>query len=100
MLGMAELLLDTSLSEEQLDYVKTIHESGKLLLTVISDVLDFSRIESGKLELESISFKPRAVIKHVLALMKEIARSKGVTLVVRSRGAARLWRGACDSGLP
>jgi hypothetical protein len=82
MLGMAELLLDTSLSEEQLDYVKIIHESGKLLLTVISDVLDFSRIESGKLELESISFKPRAVIKHVLALMKEIARSKGVALAV------------------
>jgi len=60
--------------------VKTIHESGKLLLTVISDVLDFSRIESGKLELESISFKPRAVMGRVTALMAEIARSKGVAL--------------------
>jgi signal transduction histidine kinase len=81
-LGMTELLGGTALDPEQLDYVKAIHESGKLLLTVISDVLDFSRIEAGKLQLECIPFRARSVIGHVAGLMNEIARSKRVDLAV------------------
>ena len=51
-LGMATLLLDTPLTEEQAEYVKTIRMSGDALMAVINDVLDFSKIESGRLELD------------------------------------------------
>jgi CheY-like chemotaxis protein len=74
------LLLTTALSEEQREFAQSIRESGRLLLTIISDVLDFSRMEAGKVELESIPFSPLAVGTHVTTMMAQIARSKGVTL--------------------
>ncbi|MBT4139564.1 MAG: response regulator [Candidatus Latescibacteria bacterium] len=55
-LGMSELLLDTQLDTEQKKYLKTVRKSANLLLTVINDVLDFSRIEAGKLELDPTPF--------------------------------------------
>ncbi len=55
-LGMAELLLTTALSEEQREFIQTMQHSGDILLNVINDVLDFSKIESGHLELEQQSF--------------------------------------------
>lgn len=55
-LGMSELLLDTQLDEEQKRYLQTVRKSADLLLTVINDVLDFSRIEAGKLELDPAPF--------------------------------------------
>lgn len=50
--GMAELLLDVDLSEEQRDYAENIFRSGNALLTVINDILDFSKVESGRLDIE------------------------------------------------
>jgi two-component system, sensor histidine kinase and response regulator len=55
-IGMAGLLLDTALTAEQRDYVETIRTSGDTLLTLLNDVLDFSKMESERLELESRPF--------------------------------------------
>jgi signal transduction histidine kinase/CheY-like chemotaxis protein/ligand-binding sensor domain-containing protein len=55
-LGMSELLLDTQVDEEQKIYADTIHTSGKHLLDIINDILDLSKIEAGKLELEELPF--------------------------------------------
>lgn len=56
MIGMAELLLDVELNEEQREYAENIFRSGNALLTVINDILDFSKVESGRLDIEVCSF--------------------------------------------
>ena len=55
-LGMAELLLSTQLSEDQYRGLKNIYSSGESLLKIINDILDLSKIEAGKMEFESIHF--------------------------------------------
>jgi len=79
-IGMAELLMDTPLNDEQSRFAQTIRSSGELLLGIINDVLDVSKIESGKLVLETVDFDFHAVIADVVALMSFRAREKGVTL--------------------
>ena len=56
-LGGAELLDETRLSAEQRDLVATVTSSGELLLSIVNDVLDFAKVEAGRLELESINFR-------------------------------------------
>ncbi|MBL8217566.1 MAG: response regulator [Bryobacterales bacterium] len=63
--GMAELLLESPLSDEQRDYASTIHHSARLQLAILNDILDSAKIESGKLELESVPFSPRELIQDV-----------------------------------
>jgi len=55
-IGMAELLLDTSLSREQREQLRIVQQAGESLLAIIEDILDFSKIEAGKLELECVPF--------------------------------------------
>jgi CheY-like chemotaxis protein/nitrogen-specific signal transduction histidine kinase len=80
-IGMADLLLDSSLSAQQRDYANTIRTSGRALLTVINDILDFSKIEAGKVELEPAVFEVRDLLKDVAHLVAIEARVKnlGVT---------------------
>lgn len=80
-LGMANLLLDTSLDPQQQDWVQTIRYGGEVLLNLINDILDFSKIESQKLELEEIPFSLPQLVEELLDLMAAQAQSKDLELV-------------------
>ncbi|MBL8385476.1 MAG: PAS-domain containing protein [Burkholderiales bacterium] len=79
-LGIAELLLDTALSAEQRDYVETIQRSGHALLEILNDILDLSKIEAGKLDIEAVAFDPVTALNDVVALSAPRASSKGLLL--------------------
>jgi signal transduction histidine kinase len=81
-LGMSELLLQTPLNDKQRRYIETLRKSGMALLQVINDILDISRIESGKLKLESIAFDLRQLVKDVLEPFFGPIESKGLRLTV------------------
>jgi PAS domain S-box-containing protein len=79
-IGMTSLLLDTSLTSEQQEYVQTIRISGEALLSLINDILDFSKIEAGKLELDMHPFSLRDCIEESLELIVPKAVEKGLEL--------------------
>jgi len=79
-LGMASLLLDTPLSGEQRAFVGTIHQSGEALLHILNEILDFSRIEAGRMELSPVVFDLPALAQGTIGLMAGQARQKGVRL--------------------
>jgi two-component system sensor histidine kinase/response regulator len=80
-IGLTSILLETELDEEQADLAKTIQSSGEALLSVINDVLDFSKAEAGKIQLENEDFSPRVLIEEVVELMAQAAREKGIELM-------------------
>ncbi len=79
-IGMSDLLLQTSLDDEQRDYAEMAHRAGEALLSVISDILDFSKIEAGKLELDQVDFDLREVVDDACGMVAEAAFSKGLEL--------------------
>ncbi len=79
-IGMTGLVLDTSLTAEQREFIETIRTSGDALLTIINDILDFSKIESGKLELEHEPVRIRTSIEEALDLLAARAAEKSVEL--------------------
>ncbi|HEY1111622.1 MAG TPA: response regulator, partial [Opitutaceae bacterium] len=79
-IGMTSLLMETTLSLEQRDFVNTIRTSGEALLTIINDILDFSKIESGKMELERAPFELPLCIEEALDLFALQASSKKLEL--------------------
>lgn len=81
-IGMTSLLLDTELTPTQRDYIETIRVSGDSLLTIINDILDYSKIESGKLDLENEPFKVREMVESVLELLSSRAAEKGLELLL------------------
>jgi len=80
-LGMANLLIDTNLSTEQREYVDVISKSGESLITIINDILDFTKIESGKLSLENSKFELRTFIEDILDLFSVKAIEKSLDLL-------------------
>lgn len=80
-MGMAGLLLDTSLDAQQRDWVQTIRYGSEVLLSLINDILDFSKIESQKLELEETPFSLPQLMEELLDLMAAQAQSKDLELV-------------------
>ncbi len=82
-LGMAELLLDTQLDPEQLQFARTIAQSGQALLSIINDVLDFSKIEARKLSLEHIAFDVFDSVDEIAALLAGAASGKGLKIITR-----------------
>ena len=79
-IGMSSLLLDLPLQPEQREYVEIIRHSGDALLDILNDVLDFSKIESGKLELERNPFDLRTCVEQVLDLFAVRCAEKGIEL--------------------
>ena len=79
-IGMAGLLLDTDLSEEQREYAEAVRHSGENLLQIINDILDFSKTEAGKLRLEIIDFDLRAAVEDAVGLLAEQVQAKSLEL--------------------
>jgi signal transduction histidine kinase/FixJ family two-component response regulator len=79
-IGMTDVLLQTNLNREQLDYVDTVRSSGESLLRILDDILDFSKIEAGRMELEHIPFSPENIVREAARLMREAAAAKGLRL--------------------
>jgi signal transduction histidine kinase/DNA-binding response OmpR family regulator len=80
-IGMTSLLAETALTPEQHDYVNTIRISGDTLLTVINDILDYSKIESGKLDLENNDLEFAKPIEDALELLTPLASAKQIDLL-------------------
>ena len=79
-IGMSRLLLDTHLDIEQRDYAETASSSAEALLTVIDDILDFSKVEAGMLDLERVPFDLRSVVEECAVLLAPRAQQAGLEL--------------------
>jgi PAS domain S-box-containing protein len=77
-IGMADLLLATTLDGEQQEFAAAIHRSAGSLLTIINDILDISKIEAGKLSLENVPFRIGEAVQDVAALIAPTATEKGI----------------------
>jgi two-component system, sensor histidine kinase and response regulator len=80
-LGMSTLLLDTEMSAEQRDFTETLQRSGESLLTIINDILDYSKVEAGRMELEQIDFNLRHCVEDVADLLALRAQEKGLEFI-------------------
>lgn len=80
-IGFSQLLKDTKLNPLQSEYVKTILESSKVLMSLINDILDIAKIEKGKLALENIDFDLSALIHHTIMMVKPNLGSKPVKMI-------------------
>jgi signal transduction histidine kinase/ligand-binding sensor domain-containing protein/CheY-like chemotaxis protein len=89
MIGMTELLLHTSLDEQQRRFAEAAHNSGESLLNLINAILDFSKIEAEKVELETIDFCPVELVDEICYLQGEPSHRKGISLI-----------SICEDGVP
>ncbi len=85
-LGFAEIVLGNVTDPQNVDGLQTIQRNGQYLLQIINDILDLSKIESGKLEVEQIECSPRQVLNDVVSLMNVRAQAKGLTLEIKYDG--------------
>ena len=85
-LGFTEILVENLTEPENIDAANTVMENGRYLLDLINDILDLSRIESGKLEVENIECSPRQIVADVASLMNIRAKAKGLPLKVEFDG--------------
>lgn len=81
-MGLTDLCLKTNLDDKQHDYLKNIKFSVKSLMTIINDVLDFSKIESKKLQIENIGFNLTELIQHCKIIVEKNAADKGLPLII------------------
>lgn len=88
-IGMSELLLSSDLTEEQRDRISTIRESGECLLTILNDILDLSKLEAGRLELEYEPSSVKSILETVVRVLRPNAAEKGLVLTAH-----------CDAGVP
>ncbi|MBF0293783.1 MAG: PAS domain S-box protein [Magnetococcales bacterium] len=79
--GMNDLLMDTPLNEEQLEFAQIVKESSRSLLALINDILDFSKIEAGKIDIERIDFSLLTVVEGAAELLAPQAHDKGISLM-------------------
>ena len=81
-LGMAELLANTEISERQQDFINVINNSASALLTIINDILDFSKIEAGAFELDPSAFDLKSSINDVTSILSPTAQDKNLELII------------------
>lgn len=94
MFGMNELLLSTSLTDQQRHFVQTIHKSREQLLQIINDILDLSKIEAGKMDLHIAGFDLMTTVREVVDLFLESSRRKGLSLECQiDPELPAVWRG-------
>jgi two-component system sensor histidine kinase/response regulator len=79
-IGMTDLLLETQLDPLQRDYAQTLRNSGEVLMTIIDEILDFSKLEAGNLRVEKVSFSVQNVVDDVVGLLAGPAQAKGLLL--------------------
>ncbi|MEO5331237.1 MAG: PAS domain S-box protein [Magnetococcus sp. YQC-5] len=79
--GMNDLLMDTPLNEEQLEFAEIVRDSSRSLLALINDILDFSKIEAGKIDIERIDFSLLTVVEGAAELLAPQAHEKGISLM-------------------
>ena len=82
MIGMTQLALQTPLTPQQRDYLVTIHDSSTALLAILNDILDLSKVEAGRLDIECVPFMPHELIEQTLRPLHLRAREKQLTLEV------------------
>ena len=87
-LGMTELALSTTLSEEQRDFLLTVKSSADHLLTIINEILDYSKMEAGRTVLDSVAF-------HLPSVVKDVLRSLGLARPPKGPGTHRAHRAGC-----
>lgn len=80
-IGMTGLLLETDLTPQQREYAETVRTSSDALLSLLNDILDFSRIEAGKLSLETLEFNLRTALEDTIDLMAVRAQEKGLEFI-------------------
>jgi PAS domain S-box-containing protein len=90
-IGMTSLLMETTLTAEQRDFVNTIRSSGEALLTIINDILDFSKIESGRMELEHAPFDLALCLEEALDLFALQASSRKLELGYHLEASVPAW---------
>ncbi|MCX6594094.1 MAG: ATP-binding protein [Acidobacteria bacterium] len=90
-LGMVSLMLDGPLAPEQHRRAGLVKHSGELLLTILNDILDASKIEAGKLQLTNGPFSPATVLEEAVALLGPAAQAKGLKLDLAIEGSPELW---------
>jgi signal transduction histidine kinase/ActR/RegA family two-component response regulator len=90
-IGMTDLLLGTPLNDEQSEYLQTLKSCSQTLLAVINDVLDYSKIEAGKLTLESIAFEPRVLFKNSYNLFEPQILNKGLKFTMHIDPSVPPW---------
>jgi PAS domain S-box-containing protein len=91
-LGMADLLAESSLGTEQRDYVRVFQRAGASLLELINNILDLSKVESGHVELESIGFDLGALLQKIIQMLEARAQERGLQLVLEIRPDVPLTR--------
>ncbi len=93
-LGMAQVLMQANISEaNRLDYARTIFNSGQTLLALLNDILDLSKIEAGKVDLESIAIAPAQLIHETQTLFTQTAHAKGLSIEAQWSGPERRYLG-------
>jgi PAS domain S-box-containing protein len=93
-LGMAQVLMQSNISESnRLDYARTIFNSGQTLLALLNDILDLSKIEAGKVDLESIAIAPEQLIHETQTLFTQTAHAKGLSIEAQWSGPERRYLG-------